>query len=109
MNVHQCHGKARILYARRNFPQALKLFQLVLQLNPHCQPDPRIGIGLCLWAMDHKVKAKAAWERSLELVSLTSEHREISHEQIILESVLLARTTSPRFGGHKCQQNRCTI
>ncbi|KAN0091495.1 hypothetical protein V8E55_005061 [Tylopilus felleus] len=66
-NVVALLGKARILYARRSYPQALKLFQQVLQLNPACVPDPRIGIGLCLWAMDHKAKAKAAWQRSLEV------------------------------------------
>ncbi|KAL4073760.1 hypothetical protein V8B97DRAFT_1238806 [Scleroderma yunnanense] len=66
-NIVALLGKARILYARRNYPQALKLFQQVLQLNPSCIPDPRIGIGLCLWAMDHKAKAKAAWQRSLEV------------------------------------------
>ncbi|KAJ8515561.1 hypothetical protein ONZ45_g7046 [Pleurotus djamor] len=60
-------GKARILYARRQYSAALKIFQNVLQLNPKCKPDPRIGIGLCLWAMDFKSKAKAAWQRSLEL------------------------------------------
>ncbi|PPQ83611.1 hypothetical protein CVT25_006296 [Psilocybe cyanescens] len=59
-------GKARILYARRNYKEALRLFQDVLRYNPSCIPDPRIGIGLCLWAMDHKSKAKAAWQRSLE-------------------------------------------
>ncbi|KAG6336638.1 hypothetical protein ID866_2445 [Astraeus odoratus] len=66
-NIVALLGKARILYARRNYMQALKLFQQVLQLNPSCIPDPRIGIGLCLWAMDHKAKAKAAWQRSLEV------------------------------------------
>ncbi|KIJ58709.1 hypothetical protein HYDPIDRAFT_33920 [Hydnomerulius pinastri MD-312] len=66
-NVVALLGKARILYARRNYPQALKYFQQVLQSNPYCLPDPRIGIGLCLWAMDHKSKAKAAWQRSLEV------------------------------------------
>ncbi|KAH7889009.1 hypothetical protein F5I97DRAFT_1804053 [Phlebopus sp. FC_14] len=66
-NVVALLGKARILYARRSYPQALKLFQQVLQLNPSCLPDPRIGIGLCLWAMDQKKKAKAAWQRSLEV------------------------------------------
>ncbi|KAI8993957.1 RNA polymerase II-associated protein [Trametes punicea] len=66
-NVVALLGKAKIAYARRQFPQALKLFQKVLQLNPNCRPDPRIGIGLCLWAMDHKAKAKAAWQRSLEV------------------------------------------
>jgi RNA polymerase-associated protein CTR9 len=66
-NVVALLGKARILYARRSYPQALKLFQQILQLNPRCIPDPRIGIGLCLWAMDYKSKAKAAWQRSLEV------------------------------------------
>ncbi len=62
-------GKGRILYARRNYSQALQTFQLVLRMNPMCQPDPRIGIGLCYWAMGNKSKAKAAWERSMEVVS----------------------------------------
>ena len=57
------------MYALRNYKEALRLFQLVLRYNPQCIPDPRIGIGLCLWAMDYKAKAKAAWERSLEVVS----------------------------------------
>ncbi|KZT10920.1 RNA polymerase II-associated protein [Laetiporus sulphureus 93-53] len=60
-------GKAKILYARRQFPQSLKLFQTVLKLSPHCLPDPRIGIGLCCWAMGHKDVAKAAWQRSVEV------------------------------------------
>ncbi|KAF4620607.1 hypothetical protein D9613_000259 [Agrocybe pediades] len=60
-------GKARILYARRNYKEALRIFQDVLRYNPNCSPDPRIGIGLCLWAMDYKAKAKAAWQRSLEV------------------------------------------
>ncbi|KAK7006015.1 Tetratricopeptide repeat protein 1 [Favolaschia claudopus] len=58
-------GKGRILYAQRNFPEALKTFRRALELNPRCLPDPRIGIGLCLWALGHKEKAKAAWQRSL--------------------------------------------
>ncbi|OSX65808.1 hypothetical protein POSPLADRAFT_1064500 [Postia placenta MAD-698-R-SB12] len=66
-NIAALLGKAKILYARRQFPPALKLFQTVLKLNPRCLPDPRIGIGLCLWAMDHKAMAKAAWQRSAEV------------------------------------------
>ena len=61
-------GQARILYARRQHAQALKLFQDVLRYNPECKPDPRIGIGLCFWALDQKSRAKAAWQRSLEVV-----------------------------------------
>ncbi|KAF8813945.1 RNA polymerase II-associated protein [Phlegmacium glaucopus] len=60
-------GKARIMYALRNYKEALRLFQVVLRYNPQCIPDPRIGIGLCLWAMDYKAKARAAWQRSLEV------------------------------------------
>lgn len=68
-NILALLGKAKILYTKREYAQALKTFQTVLRLCPHCQPDPRIGIGLCLWAMDYKAKAKAAWQRSLEVVS----------------------------------------
>lgn len=61
-------GQGRVLYAERKFSEALKTFRRVLELNPRCQPDPRIGIGLCFWAMENKAMAKAAWERSLEVV-----------------------------------------
>lgn len=103
--------KARILYARRQFPQALKLFQQVLQYNPQCIPDPRIGIGLCLWAMDHKAKAKAAWQRSLEVVRpgfLASEnplHNAI-FVFICLEPLRMARTAATWVGGYQHEQKR---
>ncbi|KAF8629881.1 hypothetical protein AX15_003240 [Amanita polypyramis BW_CC] len=66
-NVVALLGKARIVYAQRNYKEALRLFQDVLRYNPSCIPDPRVGIGLCFWAMDQKAKAKAAWQRSLEV------------------------------------------
>jgi tetratricopeptide (TPR) repeat protein len=66
-NLADCY-QARILYAKRSYHAALKIFQQVLSLNPECKPDPRIGIGLCLWGLNHKEKAKAAWQRSLEVV-----------------------------------------
>ncbi|KAI0319009.1 RNA polymerase II-associated protein [Amylostereum chailletii] len=66
-NLVALMGKGRILYARRQYQQALKIFQHVLMLNPQCVPDPRIGIGLCFWAMNHKDHAKAAWLRSVEV------------------------------------------
>jgi RNA polymerase-associated protein CTR9 len=68
VNLHIDGQKARIVYAQRNYKEALRLFQDVLRYNPSCVPDPRIGIGLCFWAMDQKAKAKAAWHRSLEVV-----------------------------------------
>ena len=69
--------QARIAFARKQFPAALKLYQQVLSLSPYSTPDPRIGIGLCLWAMDQRAKAKACWERSLEVVRPLSSFHEI--------------------------------
>ncbi|KAH9448500.1 hypothetical protein Pst134EA_027811 [Puccinia striiformis f. sp. tritici] len=58
-------GKARILFHRKFFRPALKLYQQVLRLAPKVLPDPRIGIGSCFWFLgDHKL-ARQAWERSL--------------------------------------------
>ena len=59
--------KARILLLHRKHREALRLFQHVLQLNPNCKPDPRIGIGMCLWSLGYKDKARLAWQRSHEL------------------------------------------
>ncbi|KIM30492.1 hypothetical protein M408DRAFT_15487 [Serendipita vermifera MAFF 305830] len=66
-NLVALHGKARIMYARKNYRESLQLYQRILRLGPNTQPDPRIGIGLCFWQLGDKVKAKKAWERSLEL------------------------------------------
>ena len=60
--------QARVLYAQRKYKDSLKLYQDVLRYKPDCKPDPRVGIGLCLWSLDFKSKAKAAWQRSLEVV-----------------------------------------
>lgn len=57
-------GKARILYVRRQFRPALKLYQSVLSAAPDFQPDPRIGIGLCFWNLGEHAIARRAWERS---------------------------------------------
>lgn len=57
-------GKARILYIRRQFRPALKLYQSVLSAAPDFLPDPRIGIGLCFWNLNDHRLARKAWERS---------------------------------------------
>ena len=57
-------GKARILYIRRQFRAALKLYQSVLSAAPDFLPDPRIGIGLCFWNLGDYRLARKAWERS---------------------------------------------
>ncbi|KAG8810480.1 hypothetical protein FRC17_002919 [Serendipita sp. 399] len=66
-NVVALHGKARILYMQRKYREALQIYQRILRLSPNARPDPRIGIGLCLWQLGEKQKAKRAWERCLEL------------------------------------------
>ncbi|KAH7343980.1 hypothetical protein B0J17DRAFT_644869 [Rhizoctonia solani] len=63
-NVIALMGKARILYARKQYREALKGFQECLTLNPKMLPDPRIGIGLCYWQLDHRERALAAWRRA---------------------------------------------
>jgi RNA polymerase-associated protein CTR9 len=57
-------GKARILYVRRQFRAALKLYQSVLSAAPDFLPDPRIGIGLCFWNLGEHDLARKAWKRS---------------------------------------------
>ncbi|GAB7362133.1 hypothetical protein MBLNU230_g2159t1 [Neophaeotheca triangularis] len=67
-NVHAILGKARTFYSMGKFPEAFALYQEALQRRPAAiDPDPRIGIGCCLWQLGHKEPAKAAWQRSLNL------------------------------------------
>ena len=69
-NMMAVLGKARTLYLLGRYADALQSYQEVLSKMPALtDPDPRIGIGCCLWQLGFKDKAKAAWERSLSLVS----------------------------------------
>ncbi|KAI1828235.1 hypothetical protein F4861DRAFT_173188 [Xylaria intraflava] len=67
-NMLAVMGKARALYGLGNYKDALTTYQDVLQKTPDLvDPDPRIGIGCCLWQLGYKDDAKQAWVRSLEL------------------------------------------
>ncbi|KAI1368494.1 hypothetical protein F5Y08DRAFT_266368 [Xylaria arbuscula] len=67
-NVLALMGKARALYGLGNYKDALAAYQDALQKAPELvDPDPRIGIGCCLWQLNYKDDAKQAWVRSLEL------------------------------------------
>lgn len=66
-NLLALMGKARVLYEKKSFKEALKLYQSVLSQRPSMKPDPRIGIGLCFWSLDCKEEALAAFERANEL------------------------------------------
>ncbi|KAI2642906.1 hypothetical protein GGS21DRAFT_500152 [Xylaria nigripes] len=67
-NMLAAMGKARALYGLGNYKDALTTYQDVLLKAPELvDPDPRIGIGCCLWQLNFKDDAKQALLRSLEL------------------------------------------
>ena len=67
-NVMAVLGKAKAQFSLGRYPEALQLYQQALERAPDMiDPDPRIGIGCCLWQLGYKDHAKSAWQRSLEL------------------------------------------
>ncbi|KAJ5216523.1 uncharacterized protein N7498_002930 [Penicillium cinerascens] len=67
-NIMAILGRARAHYMLGRYAEALDGYQKVLMKVPHLtDPDPRIGLGCCLWQLGFKDQAKAAWERSLAL------------------------------------------
>jgi RNA polymerase-associated protein CTR9 len=69
-NVMAILGRARAQYLLGRYAEALEGYQKVLMKMPGLtDPDPRIGIGCCLWQLGFKDQAKVAWERALAVVS----------------------------------------
>ena len=67
-NIFAVLGKAKSNFSLGNIPAALNLYQQALERAPDMNdPDPRIGIGCCLWTLGHKDLAQTSWQRSLEL------------------------------------------
>ncbi|KAJ6021607.1 hypothetical protein N7540_007111 [Penicillium herquei] len=67
-NIMAILGRARAHYMLGRYAEALEGYQKVLMKVPNLtDPDPRIGIGCCMWQLGFKDQAKAAWERSLSL------------------------------------------
>lgn len=63
-------GRSRAQYLLGRYAEALEGYQKVLMKMPGLtDPDPRIGIGCCLWQLGFKDQAKVAWERALAVVS----------------------------------------
>jgi RNA polymerase-associated protein CTR9 len=74
-NIMAVFGRARTQYCLGQYDLALKGYQEVLVKMPGLtDPDPRLGIGCCLWQLNFKEEAKAAWMRALELVSPSIGH-----------------------------------
>ena len=68
-NIYIALGKAKALYSLHRFNDALTEYQRVLRARPRLlEPNPRIGIGCCLWSLGFKRDALKAWERVLEMV-----------------------------------------
>ncbi len=62
-------GRSRAQFSLGKYADALHGYQEVLAAAPDLyDPDPRIGVGCCLWQLGHKDDAKVAWQRALELV-----------------------------------------
>lgn len=69
-NMMALLGKARTLFSLGRYTDALECYQEVLIKMPDLEdPDPRIGIGCCLWQLSYREEAQEAWDRALELVS----------------------------------------
>ena len=78
-NMMAVLGRARAQYSLGKYADALEAYQEVLLKMPQLNdPDPRIGIGCCLWQLNHKEEARGAWERALELVSFPTDSCTIS-------------------------------
>lgn len=67
-NMMAVMGMARAQYSMGRFAEALGKFQEVLSKMPHfSDPDPRIGVGCCLWQLGYREEAKNSWERAMEI------------------------------------------
>ncbi|MCJ1435811.1 hypothetical protein MMC27_005186 [Xylographa pallens] len=67
-NMMAMLGKGRTLFSLGRYADALECYQEVLAKMPDLRdPDPRIGIGCCLWQLSHREEAHGAWERALEI------------------------------------------
>jgi len=56
-------GRARILYLKKNYKEALRTYQHILKLAP----DPRVGIGLCYNKLNMYGEAYYAFERAVKV------------------------------------------
>ncbi|CAJ0571771.1 unnamed protein product, partial [Mesorhabditis spiculigera] len=66
-NIPATLGKACIFYQRRDYKQALAHYKKALKQKPDCPADVRLGIGHCYAKLGKTERARAAFERCLEL------------------------------------------
>ncbi|KAF2157949.1 TPR-like protein [Myriangium duriaei CBS 260.36] len=67
-NIMAVMGKARTLFSLGKYVESYTAYQTALEQAPDLHdPDPRVGIGCCLWQLGHKEDARTAWQRALEV------------------------------------------
>lgn len=66
-NIPSLLGKACIAYNKKEYRIALTYYKKALRTNPGCPADVRYGLGLCFFKLGNEAKARAAFERALEL------------------------------------------
>ncbi|KAL2848481.1 acyltransferase-domain-containing protein [Aspergillus pseudoustus] len=97
-NIMAMLGRARTQYLLGRYAEALEGYQKVLMRMPALtDPDPRIGIGCCLWQLGFKDQAKVAWERALAL-NPDSKVANILLAVYYLYDSSRHATTNPSFG-----------
>jgi RNA polymerase-associated protein CTR9 len=96
-NVMALLGIARVMFSMARYPDALKKYQTVLERAPYMNdPDPRIGIGCCLWQLGHREDARVAWQRALE-VNPNSKYANMLMAIYLLRHSAQFSTTDPEF------------
>ena len=86
-NMMALLGRARVLYMQSRYSQALQSYQEVLSRMPNLtDPDPRIGIGCCLYQLGFHDRALAAWKRSVELNAKSKEAHSLLGAYYLRES-----------------------
>ncbi|OQE18392.1 hypothetical protein PENFLA_c021G04057 [Penicillium flavigenum] len=97
-NIMAILGRARAHYMLGRYADALEGYQKALIKMPNLtDPDPRIGLGCCLWQLGFKDQAKVAWERSLSL-NPESKVANVLLAVYYLHDSSRRATTDPMFG-----------
>lgn len=66
-NIPSLLGKACIAFNKKDYRGALTFYRKALRTNPNCPAAVRVGIGHCFMKLSNQDKAKAAYERALQL------------------------------------------
>lgn len=60
-------------FNRKEYQFASALICRVMELDPDCPADVRVGLGMCCYKMGQKDRAKACMERALQLQVIPNE------------------------------------